>query len=69
VGRPRGRDAHGGANSQAIQRPYRVGGEVDVGTDPQKGLGLFKHGDLVTGAVQGDRGGQAADAGAGDSNI
>ena len=64
-----GRDAYGGANAQAIQRTDRVGGEVDIGTDAQKGLGLFEHGDLVTGAMQGDGGGQAADTGTGDSNI
>ena len=69
MSRPGRRDTHGGANAQAIQRTDCVGGEVDIGTDAQKRLGLFEHGDLVTGAMQGDGGGQAADTGTGDSNI
>ena len=69
VGGAGSRDAHCRADTEAVEGTHGIGGQVDIGTDAQKGFGLLEYGDVVTGALQGNGGGQAADPGTGNGDI
>ncbi|MNF82947.1 hypothetical protein D3C84_652590 [compost metagenome] len=62
-------NTHCWTDTQAIQGMHGVRCQVDVGSDPQKGFGLFENGDVMADTVQGNGGGQSTDPGAGNGDI
>ena len=68
VGGPSGALAQGIPHAKTIERPHRIGREIDVGAHAQKRPSLLEYDDLKSFLTQRDCRREAADAAADDSD-